>query len=350
MKHCLKIFAFILAFSNITAQTTAILDFEGSGINAEEAQILTQRLGSELVNTNALFMVDFNQVNEILQEHGGCTSASVPTAEARLTLRAASKKRVEAMYEMNLASEQELEEVKASYQIAKSSLEQARSSSLAECAAEIGAFLGVQRIITGSFGKIGNSYTIEARMFAVETGETVKTVSKTFHGEVYGLLTQIQIVAWELVGLKVPNNLLKKAEVMRPTPSVSSPKNDITELPPRPETLTNIAVVDFNGNNILDGEVKALTDRLRVELFKTKYFKVIEREMMQEVLKEQGFQQSGCTTAELFVMMRFSKVGELLIILIPPPLSDAISLSLKFVIVKPTNFALEDSPLLNLTP
>jgi|TARA_B110001454_G_scaffold190717_1_gene190051 TolB-like protein len=84
-------------------------------------------------------------------------------------------------------------------------------------------------------------------------------------------------------------------------PSVSSPKNDITELPPLPETLTNIAVVDFNGNNISDGEVKALTDRLRVELFKTKYFKVIEQEMMEEVLKEQGFQQSGCSTDECMV-------------------------------------------------
>ena len=68
-----------------------------------------------------------------------------------------------------------------------------------------------------------------------------------------------------------------------------------------PETLTNIAVVDFNGNNISDGEVSALTDRLRAELFKTKHFKVIEREMMQEVLKEQGFQQSGCTTDECMV-------------------------------------------------
>jgi curli biogenesis system outer membrane secretion channel CsgG len=86
-------------------------------------------------------------------------------------------------------------------------------------------------------------------------------------------------------------------------PSVSSPKNDITELPPLPETLTNIAVVDFNGNNISDGEVRALTDRLRVELFKTKYFKVIEREMMEEVLKEQGFQQSGCSTDECMVQI-----------------------------------------------
>jgi len=86
-------------------------------------------------------------------------------------------------------------------------------------------------------------------------------------------------------------------------PSVSSLKNDITELPPPPETLTNIAVIDFIGNNISDGEVKALTDRLRVELFKTKYFKVIEREMMEEVLKEQGFQQSGCSTDECMVQI-----------------------------------------------
>ncbi len=88
-----------------------------------------------------------------------------------------------------------------------------------------------------------------------------------------------------------------------PTPSVSLQKIDITELPPPPETLTNIAVVDFNGNNISDGEVRALTDRLRTELFNTKYFKVIEREMMQEVIKEQGFQQTGCTTDECMVQI-----------------------------------------------
>jgi len=78
----------------------------------------------------------------------------------------------------------------------------------------------------------------------------------------------------------------KGLDYTTPTTSVSLQRTGITELPPPPETLTNIAVVDFNGNNISDGEVRALTDRLRTELFNTKYFKVIEREMMQEVLKE----------------------------------------------------------------
>ena len=139
--------------------TAAVLDFEGSGITIQEAQVLTQRLGSELVQTKALIMVERNQMSEIMQEQGiqqsGCTSQ--------------------------------------------------------ECAAEIGNILGVKKMITGSFGKIGDAYTIEARIFSVESGQTEKTVSKTYKGEVDGLLPQIRIVAWELVGLDPPADLLAAA-------------------------------------------------------------------------------------------------------------------------------------------
>ena len=44
--------------------TAAVLDFEGSGITTQEAQVLTQRLGSELVQTQALIMVERNQMSE----------------------------------------------------------------------------------------------------------------------------------------------------------------------------------------------------------------------------------------------------------------------------------------------
>ena len=40
---------------------------------------------------------------------------------------------------------------------------------------------------------------------------------------------------------------------------------------PQMENPINIAVVDFNGNNISTGETIALSDRLRIELVKTKY-------------------------------------------------------------------------------
>ena len=87
-----------------------------------------------------------------------------------------------------------------------------------------------------------------------------------------------------------------------PTPVVSLLKDDILVLPP-PEKRVFIAVVDFTGNNVSVGDCQALTDRLRAELFNIKYYNVIEREMMDEIISEQGFQQSGCTTDECMVQV-----------------------------------------------
>jgi hypothetical protein len=144
--------------------TVAVLDFEGRGISQMEAATLTDRLMSELVKTNAVILVERGQMNEILEEQGlqqsGCTTA--------------------------------------------------------ECAAEVGALLGVQNMVSGSFGKLGNTYTIDAKMFSVETGQTTVSVSKSYKGEVDGLLVVIQIVAWELVGLQPPADLLAKAGVAQP--------------------------------------------------------------------------------------------------------------------------------------
>lgn len=147
-------------------QTVAILDFEGRGISEMEAATLTDRLMSEMVNTNAVIMVERNQMEEILQEQGfqqsGCTTA--------------------------------------------------------ECAAEVGALLGVQNMVSGSFGKLGNTYTIDSKMFSVETGATIRSVSKTYKGEVDGLLPVIEVVAWELTGLTPPADLIARASGGTPEP------------------------------------------------------------------------------------------------------------------------------------
>ncbi len=156
-------------------QTVAVLDFEGRGISQMEAATLTDRLMSELVKTNAVIMVERNQMKEIMEEQGlqqsGCVAA--------------------------------------------------------ECAAEIGALLGVQNMISGSFGKLGSTYTVDASMFSVETGQTTKSVSKTYKGEVDGLLPIIEIVAWELVGLQPPAELLAKAGIAQPqVAEVVKPKKE----------------------------------------------------------------------------------------------------------------------------
>ena len=80
-------------------------------------------------------------------------------------------------------------------------------------------------------------------------------------------------------------------------------KIEIPSLPNPPDTPIQIAVSSLNGSNVSKSEIIALTERLRSELLLTKFFKVLERDVMDEILTEQGFQQSGCTTSECIVEM-----------------------------------------------
>ena len=69
-----------------------------------------------------------------------------------------------------------------------------------------------------------------------------------------------------------------------------------TEEPPpiarsRPKVqagATNIAVMDLDAFAISKPEAQALTNRLRVELFNTGRFVVLERGRMHDILEEQG--------------------------------------------------------------
>ncbi|MDP8207349.1 MAG: PEGA domain-containing protein [Candidatus Electryonea clarkiae] len=70
----------------------------------------------------------------------------------------------------------------------------------------------------------------------------------------------------------------------------------------------NVAVLDLEiSGGIPEIYQKTLSDRLRLELLNTGRFNVIERNAMEEVLGEQGFQMSGCTSDECAV-----EVGRLL--------------------------------------
>ncbi|MFP4522363.1 MAG: CsgG/HfaB family protein [Fibrobacterota bacterium] len=66
----------------------------------------------------------------------------------------------------------------------------------------------------------------------------------------------------------------------------------------------NIAIIDMDARAVSENEALSITDELRTQVHKTRKFKVIERNRMQEILKEQGFQQSGaCTSNECMVEM-----------------------------------------------
>ncbi len=67
------------------------------------------------------------------------------------------------------------------------------------------------------------------------------------------------------------------------------------------QKLKRIAVLDLSGEGVTKSEAKTLTDRLRSRLVNTGAFIVLEREQMDEILSEQGFQQSGCVSDECLV-------------------------------------------------
>jgi hypothetical protein len=69
----------------------------------------------------------------------------------------------------------------------------------------------------------------------------------------------------------------------------------------------NVAVLDLDPTGITEKDARFLSDRLRTEMFETGSFQVVEREKMEEILEEQGFQNTGCTSIECAV-----EIGQLL--------------------------------------
>ena len=62
-----------------------------------------------------------------------------------------------------------------------------------------------------------------------------------------------------------------------------------------------IAVLDFKGNGILINEASSISERLRTELFNNGDYRVVERDKLEAILKEQGLSQSGIVTDEYIV-------------------------------------------------
>lgn len=66
-----------------------------------------------------------------------------------------------------------------------------------------------------------------------------------------------------------------------------------------PAEKINYAVMPLkNGDGVTEGEASLITDRLRIEIFQTGEVEMMEREQMQDILKEQGFQNSGACDEE----------------------------------------------------
>ncbi|MEE8437463.1 MAG: CsgG/HfaB family protein, partial [Candidatus Neomarinimicrobiota bacterium] len=227
---CLLLFigGFQLSGQTASIPTVAVLDFEARGIPGYEAGTLTERLRSEIARTKAVRLIERKMLDKIMAEQGlqqtGCTTD--------------------------------------------------------ECAAEVGQLLGAQYMISGAIGRLGGSYTVDAKMFSVSTGAVEITKSISFEGEIDGLLLEMEIMAWEIVGLVPPQRLL-----------IQRGDGDAGD-------KITVAVLDFEARGIAKLEALTLTDRFSTEISNTKAALLVQRQAMTEILEEQGFETQGCTSDE----------------------------------------------------
>jgi hypothetical protein len=71
----------------------------------------------------------------------------------------------------------------------------------------------------------------------------------------------------------------------------------------RAEELPAIAVMELSAPGLSSSDATGLSNRLVFELMQTGRFTVLERSKMDDILKEQGFQKTGCTNTDCAVEM-----------------------------------------------
>ena len=146
-----KVLLLLIVFSQLLftqngkdAIRIAVLDFSTSGGLSElEAITLTNRLRSMLVKTSAFVVLERGNMDEILTEQGfqqtGCTTT--------------------------------------------------------ECAVEVGKMLNVQKMVSGTIGKLGQTWTMDISLIDVETSHIEKSFFQDYKGEIDALLTIMESVA-----------------------------------------------------------------------------------------------------------------------------------------------------------
>ena len=144
----------VLAF-DAHAQTAenvrvGVIDLESETVPAAQLRVLSDRLREELVNTGEFQVLERERMDMILGEVGFQQSGCVAT----------------------------------------------------ECAVEIGQLLGMEKMIGGRVGKVGDVYTITLRMVDVETGALERSAVRDCECALQDILTGVVAqVAAELAGL-----------------------------------------------------------------------------------------------------------------------------------------------------
>jgi|GEM_PF-2623420 len=146
------LFLFLIAIGVSLAATSqlniAVSDLSAKGLTRDEADIISDRLREELLGTNTFRVMERSMMDNVLKEQA---------------------------------------------------FQQAGACSNSECQIQMGRLLGVDRMVVGSVGKIGNMYSLSIRMLNVESGEIEASFSQDHEGAIEGLMKgPVRILAYKL--------------------------------------------------------------------------------------------------------------------------------------------------------
>jgi hypothetical protein len=118
--------------------SVAVFNLQAQGIGQAFANIVSERLRSELANTGVFYVVGLSEMESMEHEQGFQLTDHCETVS---------------------------------------------------CFAEAGGFLGVDRVITGSLGNADDLYTLTLQVIRGATGEVLSTVSEDYRGDMKDLLS-----------------------------------------------------------------------------------------------------------------------------------------------------------------
>jgi curli biogenesis system outer membrane secretion channel CsgG len=170
-----------------------------------------------------------------------------------------------------------------------------------ECYVQMGKMLNTQVLITGIFGKLGDQYIVTINCVDIETGKIVKSVQSTF----YKLTIEdankaiIQLVE-QLVTIEYYQGVQYRETVYKKFTDRVGTSKIVVDTAGKP----NMAVLDFIAHDPISlSESAFVTEFFRSGIVKSEKVNLIDRKNMEQILNEQKFQMSGCTSEDCAVEM-----------------------------------------------
>lgn len=118
----------------------AVATLESRGVNAEEVGVIADNLASKLQQSGKFRVMERSQMQQILKEQ---------------------------------------------------SFQQSGACDQGQCAVEMAKLLGIDRIMIGSVGKVGSTYSLSLRLVDVATGEALRSSARTRKGSIDEVLTEL---------------------------------------------------------------------------------------------------------------------------------------------------------------